>query len=48
MAETENSISAIKAFFSTEEKPCTTNEIMQFWKSLTLEEKEYYKTADLS
>lgn len=43
----ENTVKELLAFFSTEEKPCKTSEFMEFWKSLSDEEKEYYKAADL-
>lgn len=43
-----NSASQLKAFFSTPEKPVNAKEMMDFWKSLTDEEKEYYQNADLS
>jgi len=43
----DNTISQIKAFFDSDEKPVKTAELMEFWKSLTDEEKEYYKTVDL-
>lgn len=44
----ENQVKDIKEFLSTPEKPIPTSEMMEFWKSLSPEEKEYYKTADLS
>lgn len=44
----ENSVTDLKKFFSTPEKPLTTKEFMDFWSTLPPEEKEYYKSADLS
>lgn len=43
-----NTAAAVKSFFDTPEKPLGTSEFMDFWKSLSDEEKEYYKNADLS
>lgn len=43
----KNGMKEIKDFFGTPERPVTGPEMMAFWKSLTDEEKEYYKTADL-
>ena len=43
----ENSMTDLKSFFSTDEKPCSTKEMMAFWKSLSPEEKSYYKSAPL-
>lgn len=38
-----NSITQLKAFFGVD-----TREMMDFWKSLSEEEKEEYKNADLA
>jgi hypothetical protein len=46
-ALSENTITQIKEFFNSEEKPLKTAEVMEFWKSLSDEEKEYYKHAEL-
>ena len=43
-----NSASNLKEFFSTPEQPLSTSEFMEFWKSLSEEEKDYYREADLS
>lgn len=43
----ENSAMDLKKFFSTEEKPVSTAEMMAFWKTLTDEEKAEYKAAKL-
>lgn len=44
----KNSVAALKAFFSTPEKPVSSKEMMDFWKSCTAEEKEYYQSAALA
>lgn len=41
------SVADLKEFFSTSEKPVAAKEMMEFWKSLSDEEKEYYKNAEL-
>jgi hypothetical protein len=43
----ENTVKALKDFFSTAERPVGTSEMMEFWKSLSDEEKAYFKTAEL-
>ena len=43
-----NSVADLKAYFSTEKKPVPAKEMMDFWKSLSEEEKEYYKQAELA
>jgi hypothetical protein len=43
----ENTITEIKEFFNSKEKPLSAAEVMEFWKSLSDEEKEYYKHAEL-
>lgn len=48
MTTPENSIKALKNFFSTDDNPCSTGEIMAWWRDLSDEEKDYYKSADLS
>ena len=35
----------IKEYFGCEGRPVSPNEMMQFWKSLTDEEKHYYKVG---
>ena len=47
MADKFNTPMDLKKFFSTPEKPCASPEIMEFWKSLSEEEKDYYRTAPL-
>lgn len=42
-----NDIKQIRAFFSTLEKPVSLKEMQEFWGSLTDEEKNYYKEAEL-
>jgi hypothetical protein len=44
----ENSVKELKDYFATDDKPIGASEFMTFWKSLDDEEKDYYKTADLS
>jgi hypothetical protein len=46
--ESSNSISQIKAYLSTPEKPVSTQEAMEFWKSLSDDDKEYYKKVELT
>lgn len=43
-----NSIMDLKKYFSTDDKPCTNEEIREFWKLLTEEEKEYYRMVNIS
>ena len=43
-----HSVTDLKAFFSTPEKPVSPKEMTEFWKSLSEEEKEEFRTADLS
>ena len=42
-----NSAGQIKEFFATPENPVSAAEFMEFWKSCSDEEKDYYKSADL-
>ena len=42
-----NNVKALKDYFSTEDKPCTNQEMMEFWKSLSESDKEYYKNVSL-
>jgi len=44
----ENKIADLKEFFARGSRPVNLNEVTEFWKNLTPEEKEYYKNADLS
>ena len=44
----ENGVKELKEFFSVEGNPVSTAEMMEFWKSLTEEEKAYFKSAPLS
>lgn len=43
-----NTPADIKSFFATPDKPVSAKEFMDFWKSCSDEEKDYYKSADLS
>lgn len=44
----DNTVKDLKAYFSTTEKPVSNTEMMDFWKSLSDEEKAYYKNAELN
>lgn len=44
----ENSVAELKAFFATPEKPLSSAEFMAFWKSLSDDEKAYFKSAELA
>src|SRR4051812_46061869 len=45
--EDRNSISDIRAFLNTSENPVPMAEFSEFWKELTDEEKEEFKTTPL-
>lgn len=42
-----NDTKTLIAFFSTEDRPVSASEFMAFWKSLTEEQKEYYRNAEI-
>lgn len=42
-----NSIGELKNYFSTPERPVTTAEFAEMWKSMTAEEKHQFKLAVL-
>jgi hypothetical protein len=42
-----NSIGELKNYFSTPERPVSTAEFAEMWKSMTTEEKDEFKLADL-
>jgi hypothetical protein len=44
----ENSIGDIRRFFSEGAKPLQPNEFISFWQSLSDEDKQEFKHADLS
>lgn len=44
----ENSMTDLRAYFSTPDKPCPMAEFSEFYKSLTDEEKAEFKAADLT
>ena len=44
---TVNSMGDIKKFLGTPERPMTSPEFVEFWKSLTEEEKTQFKLAKL-
>lgn len=48
MPEQENDVKDIMKYMGTEERPVGTKEMMEFWKSLTNEEKAEFKKADLT
>lgn len=43
-----NSMTQIREFLSTPEKPVSMAEFSEFWKSLSEDEKNEYKNADLT
>lgn len=47
MPEQENSISDLKKYLGTPERPVSMAEMNEFWKSLTDEEKEEFKRTPL-
>lgn len=42
-----NSMSQLKEFFSKDAPPVTMAEMSAFWRSLSEEDKAYFKAADL-
>lgn len=47
MPEDKNSIVDIKKFLATPERPVDSKEMTDFWSSLSDEEKEEFKNAEL-
>lgn len=47
-SEHNNRLVEIQKYFATAENPLTANEFKEFWDSLTEEEKEEFRHADLS
>lgn len=45
---TPNTVTQLKQFFSTPEKPVSAAEMVAFWRSCSEEEKAYYQSANLS
>lgn len=45
---TSNSVTDLKAFFSDGTRKVEATEMMEFWKSLSEEEKDYFRQAHLS
>jgi hypothetical protein len=43
----ENSITQIRLFFESDERPLKQGEFVEFWKSLSEEEKDEFRHADL-
>lgn len=42
-----NTVKELKEFFSTPERPVSAKEMMDFWKSMSEEERKYYLEAEL-
>lgn len=42
-----NSIADLARYFSKDSRPVSLNEWVPFWRSLSNEEKEYFRTASL-
>jgi hypothetical protein len=47
VAEQENSIVDLKKYLGTPERPVSTQEMNEFWQSLTDEEKKEFKSTPL-
>lgn len=47
MADNENSLPDLKKALGTEDRPVNNEEFVEFWKSLTDEEKDEFRKADL-
>lgn len=47
MPENENGLVDIKRFLETPERPISNAEFSEFWKSLTEEEKDEFRKAEL-
>lgn len=47
MAENENTIVGLKKYLSTPERPVSSQEMTEFWNSLTDEEKLEFKRTEL-
>jgi hypothetical protein len=45
---TNNLPSCLMGYFSVPGKPVKVSEFKDFWESMSQEEKEYYRTVDLS
>lgn len=43
-----NSMSDIKKFLSTPDRPVSAKEAIEFWETLSEEEKNYYRNAELA
>lgn len=48
MPDKKNSLVDLQKYLSTPERPVKTAEMAEFWSSLNWEEKEEFKSADLS
>jgi len=48
MGDFGHSVADLKEWFGRGTRKVEAKEMMDFWKSLSDEEKEYYKTAELS
>lgn len=47
MLKRGNNVFELKDFFSVKEMMCSPEEFRDFWKSLTEDEKEYFRRAEL-
>lgn len=47
MADGKNSIVDIKKYLTTDDMPVSSKEMSDFWNSLSEDEKEEYKNAEL-
>lgn len=45
--ETFNTIVEIRKYLNTDGEPCSTREFMEFWESLTEEEKDEFRKTEL-
>lgn len=45
--EVGNTVKALKDYFGSSTRPVSAKEMMEFWSSLSDDEKEYFKTAVL-
>lgn len=48
MSDEKLSLTVLKQYLGTEERPVENSEFTEFWKSLTDEEKEEFKSTPLT